>query len=72
MKHSVTTYIYKEPHSLIHPMFITALLLIQAKGYPEPCNYVGSQSPVEPHQLDLNQLTQVQLLAIDKEVDSLF
>ena len=33
--------------SLVHPMFITAILLVQPKGYLEPCNWVGSQSPAE-------------------------
>ena len=33
--------------SLIHPMFITAILLVQPKGYLAPRNQVRSQSPAE-------------------------
>ena len=39
---------YSLGDSLIQPMVITAILLVQPKGYLEPCNYLGSQSPAEP------------------------
>ena len=33
---------------LIHPLFTTAILLVQPKGYMEPYNQVGLQSPAQP------------------------
>ena len=61
---------YSFGDSLIQPMFIIGILLVQPKGYLEHCNYVGPKALLSPS-VGFELAEQDQLWATDRKVDPL-